>query len=91
MFILRVNLEFEYYPTIVFNISVRACPDTCTADMYPLPDKVTRDRQLAERFTFLLKAPGVVSQGVSSSQVGEDATAKLFTEMLVQTQLLQKS
>ena len=51
---------------------------------------MTRDRQLAERFTFLLKAPGVVSQGVSSSQVGEDATAKLFTDMLVQTQLLQK-
>lgn len=79
---------------ISFNVKVRACGQISAqlAELSPLPDRVTWDRQLAERFTILLQAPavkdimaGVTSQGVAATQTGIDATAKLFSDILTST------
>ena len=79
---------------VSFNVKVRACGqiDTQLAELSPLPDKVTWDKQLADRFTILLQAPavkdimtGVTSQGVTATQTGVDATAKLFSDILIGT------
>ena len=79
---------------IHFKIQVRAKASITdqTSQLSSLPDKVTWDKEKAERYEILLQSPSVkeifssvVSQGVVSTQQSIDATANLFSDILVKT------